>query len=93
LSAISKPTVVIQTVVPVNDAESSVYSYLMSMRMEQCEQFAPVCSYKCSSSKLVEILGQALDFVSVPVLIYFKTIPDEVLKQVVVMSPVTHVAT
>jgi hypothetical protein len=93
LSTIAKPAVVIPPVVPVNDAESSVYSYLRSMIMEQCEKFAHVCCYKCSSSKPVEILVRALDFVSVPVLISFQTIHDEVLIQAVAMSPVTHVAT
>ena len=39
------------------------------------------------------MLGQTPDFVSVPALLSFKTIHDEVLKQVEAMSPVTHVAT
>jgi hypothetical protein len=38
------------------------------------------------------MLGYAPEFVSVPVLLSFKTMHDEVLQQVEAMSPVTHVA-
>jgi hypothetical protein len=93
LSPIAKPAVVIPPVIPVMDAASSIYTYLRFMWMEQCERFAPVCSSKCSSSKPVKMLGQAPDYISVPVLFYIKTIHDELLKQVEAMSPVTHVAT
>jgi hypothetical protein len=62
------------------------------MKMEQCEQFAPVCSSKCSSSKPEEMLGHEPEFVNVPALLSFKTVLDEVLQQVEAMSPVTHVA-
>jgi hypothetical protein len=74
------------------DTGSSIYSYLRSMKMEQCEQFAPMCSSKCSSSKPVEMLGHESEFVSVPAIFAFKTIHDELLQQVETMSPVTHVA-
>jgi hypothetical protein len=93
LSPIAKPAIVIPPVVPVMDPESSIYSYLRSMRMERYEQFALVCSSKCSSSNPMEMLGQAPDFFSVPALLSFKTIHDEVLKQVEAKSLVTHVAT
>jgi hypothetical protein len=39
------------------------------------------------------MLGQEPDFISVPVLLSFKTIHEDVLKQVEAMSAVTHVAT
>jgi hypothetical protein len=83
---------VIPPVVPLMDAGSSIYSYFISMKMEQCEQFAPVCSSKCFSSKPVEMLGHEPEFVYVLVLLSFKRIHDEVLQHVEAMSPVTHVA-
>jgi hypothetical protein len=54
---------------PVMDAGSYIYSYLRSMKMEQCEQFAPGCSSKCSLSKLVEIIGHEPELISVPALL------------------------
>jgi hypothetical protein len=92
LSPIAKSARVIPPVVPLMDEGSSIYAYLRSTKMEQCEQFAPVCRSKCSSSKPVEMLGHEPDFVHVPVLLSFKIIHDEVLNQVETMSPVTHVA-
>jgi hypothetical protein len=38
------------------------------------------------------MLGQGPEFTSVPVLLSFKTIHEDVLKEVEAMSPVTHVA-
>jgi hypothetical protein len=76
LSPIAKFASVIPPVVPVMDAGSSIYSCLRSMKMEQCEQFAPMCSSKCSSSKPVEMLGYEPEFESVPALLAFKTIHD-----------------
>jgi hypothetical protein len=93
LSPIAKSATVIPPVVLVMDAENYIYTYLRSMKMEQCEQFVHVCSSKCTSSKTVEMLGHAPEFVSVRVLLSFKTIHDEVLKQVEAMISVTHVAT
>jgi hypothetical protein len=58
LSPIAKSAIVPTTVIPVTDAESSIYTYLRSMKMEQCEQFAPVCSSKCSSVYLFLLLRQ-----------------------------------
>jgi hypothetical protein len=86
LSPIDKSATVIPPVVPVMDAESYIYSYLRSMRMEQCEEFAPVCSSKCSSSKPVEMPGHEPEIVSVPALHSFKTIHDKVLQQVVLSN-------
>jgi hypothetical protein len=92
LPPIAKSATVIPPVVPVMDARSSIYSYLRSMKMKRCEQFAPMCSSKCSSSKPVKMLGHEPEFVSVPAIFAFKTIHDELLQQVEAMSPVTHVA-
>jgi hypothetical protein len=80
------------TVIPVMDAGSSIYSYLKSMKMEQCEQFAPLCSSKCPSSKPVDIIGHEPEFISVNVLLAFKTVHDDLLQHVEAMSHATHIA-
>jgi hypothetical protein len=50
LSPIAVPAVLIKPVIPVMDAKKYIYTYLRSMKRGEYEQFAPVCSYKCSSS-------------------------------------------
>jgi hypothetical protein len=93
LPPIAKSATVIPPVVPVMNVGSYIYSYLRSMKMEHCEQIAPACSSKCSSSKAVEMLGHEPEFVDLSALLSFKTVHNEVLQQVEAMSPVTHIAT
>jgi hypothetical protein len=92
LPPIAKSATVFPPVVPLMDAGSSIYSYLRSIEMEHCEQFAPVCSSKCSSSKPVEMLGHEPQFINALAIFAFKTVHDKVLQQVKAMTPVTHVA-
>jgi hypothetical protein len=92
-SSIAVPVVVTPPVIPVMDARQSIFACLRTMKEEEYEQFAPLCNSKCSSSKPVEMLGQEPDFISAPVLLAFKVIHEDVLKQLESMSVVTHVAT
>jgi hypothetical protein len=49
LSPLAMPAVVTPPVIPVMDAQNSIFTYLRSMKRGEFEQFAPVCSSKCSS--------------------------------------------
>ena len=63
------------------------------MKVEDAQQFAPVCNSKCSTSRPVEMLGQEPELELVPVLMAFKVIHEDVFKQIEAMSVVTHFAT
>jgi hypothetical protein len=93
LSPIAEPAVVISPVIPVMDANKSIYTHLRSMKRGEYEQFAPVCSSNCSSYKPVEMLGQEPEFIIVPVLFSYKTIHEDVLQHFEAMGPLTHVVT
>ena len=87
------PVVVTPPVIPVMDAKQSIFTYLRTMKVEEAEQFAPVCNSKCSASRPVDMLGQEPELELVPVLMAFKVIHEDVFKQIEAMSVVTHVAT
>ena len=75
------------------DSGNSIYSFLISIHADHSEEFAPVCTSKCSSSRPVENKGHNTDQRSVPVLLSFTTVNTEIMQQVEELSPVTHVAT
>jgi hypothetical protein len=61
LSPIAESAVVPTPRIPIMDSGNSIYSFLRSIHADHCEQSAPVCSSKCSSSKAVEIKGHEPD--------------------------------
>jgi hypothetical protein len=92
-SSTAVPVVVTPPVIPVMDAKQSIFTYLRSIKDEEYELFEPLCNSNCSSSKPVKMLGQEPDFISAPVLLAFKVIHEDVLKQIEAMSVVNHDAT
>ena len=93
LSPNAKLAVVPTPGIPIMDSGNSIYTFLRSIHAEHSEEFAPVCTSKCSSSRPVENKRLEPDLISVPVMLSFKTVHTEILQQIEALSPVTHVAT